>query len=277
MTKDLYKTLEISPDASYEEIKKSFRRIAMLCHPDRHMHNPHAEEQFKEINYAYSILIDEEKRGRYDLYREFLNYSDRMGISLSGYHEKILEDLLFHTAFPGFGKIAEDFFGEQGPFHRLHPLFTLSKSSILFFQRISRFMEKEPYLSPKEHFSRLRSLGKGFRKKTEGPFRAYKQKKSKRPVFNGSRPTEFQEKNGKVDFSRVSEEDIEWILPLTVKEATEGLHMQLSFAQGPDWERILLRVPSGIKNGMRLRVKNKGHMSKKTGKRGDIYFCVSIR
>ena len=65
MSKSLYETLEVSPNATSDEIKKSYRRLARKYHPDINKEKD-AEEKFKEINAAYEILSDEQKRKQYD-------------------------------------------------------------------------------------------------------------------------------------------------------------------------------------------------------------------
>jgi molecular chaperone DnaJ/curved DNA-binding protein len=70
-TKDLYDVLGVDEDASTEEIKKAYRTLARKHHPDRNPDDPNAEEKFKEIQKAYSILSDEEKRQQYDAQRRF--------------------------------------------------------------------------------------------------------------------------------------------------------------------------------------------------------------
>lgn len=65
MSKSLYTTLELSPGASEAEIKKAYRRLARQYHPDVNK-DPKAEEKFKEINAAYEVLSDKEKRAKYD-------------------------------------------------------------------------------------------------------------------------------------------------------------------------------------------------------------------
>jgi DnaJ-class molecular chaperone len=67
MAKDYYKTLGVSKDASEEEIRKSFRELAKKYHPDVSK-EPNAEEKFKEIQEAYAVLSDKEKRQQYDTY-----------------------------------------------------------------------------------------------------------------------------------------------------------------------------------------------------------------
>ncbi|HAJ71442.1 MAG TPA: molecular chaperone DnaJ [Methylophilaceae bacterium] len=66
--KDYYEVLGVNKDASEEEIKKAYRKLAMKHHPDRNPDNPKAEEQFKEAKEAYEMLSDEQKRAAYDQY-----------------------------------------------------------------------------------------------------------------------------------------------------------------------------------------------------------------
>ncbi len=64
--RDYYEVLGVNRDASDEEIKKAYRKLAMKFHPDRNPDNPKSEEQFKEAKEAYEILSDKQKRGAYD-------------------------------------------------------------------------------------------------------------------------------------------------------------------------------------------------------------------
>ena len=65
---DLYKELELERDATQEEIKKAYRRLARKYHPDKNQSDPHTTEKFQAVSYAYSILSDPEKRRKYDKY-----------------------------------------------------------------------------------------------------------------------------------------------------------------------------------------------------------------
>lgn len=66
MNKDYYKILDLNKDASVEEIKKSYRRLSMKYHPDKNNGDEDSTNRFKEINEAYSVLSDPDKRRQYD-------------------------------------------------------------------------------------------------------------------------------------------------------------------------------------------------------------------
>jgi len=93
--KDYYGILGVHRDAAEADIKKAFRQLALKFHPDRNPENKEAEEKFKEINKAYSCLIDPEKRANYDRF----GTAEGVGAGFSP----------FGT---GFGDVFEDIFGD---------------------------------------------------------------------------------------------------------------------------------------------------------------------
>lgn len=107
---DYYQTLGVSRDASADEIKKAYRKLALKYHPDRN-DSDSAEEQFKKISEAYEVLKDEEKRAAYDNYGHsaFQGGGFQSGGG-GGFHDPFD---LFREAFGnrGGGSIFEEFFG----------------------------------------------------------------------------------------------------------------------------------------------------------------------
>lgn len=105
--RDYYEVLGIERGASADEIKKAYRRLARKHHPDVNQSNTEAEDQFKEINEAYGVLSDPEKRGMYDRFgHEGVNFNGRgpgSGFGFDGFGD-----------VSGFGDIFEMFFGGGG-------------------------------------------------------------------------------------------------------------------------------------------------------------------
>ena len=105
MAKDLYAILGVSKDATDAEIKKAFRRKARELHPDVNK-APDAEDRFKELNEAYDVLSDANKRAQYD---RFGTIPGAAGGPAGGYNVDF-EDI-FGGGFGGMGDIFSSFFG----------------------------------------------------------------------------------------------------------------------------------------------------------------------
>lgn len=110
MAKDLYEILGVSKDASDSEIKKAFRRRARELHPDVNK-AADAEDQFKELNEAYDVLSDSNKRAQYD---RFGTIPGAAGGGYGGGSGYVDFDDLFGAGFGGMGDIFSSFFGGQG-------------------------------------------------------------------------------------------------------------------------------------------------------------------
>ncbi|MCJ7833308.1 MAG: J domain-containing protein [Deltaproteobacteria bacterium] len=106
--KDYYKTLGVGKKATEEEIKKTYRKLAMKYHPDRNKGDKKAEEKFKEISEAYAVLSDKEKRKQYDTFG-----SD--GFQQRYSQEDIFRGFDFSNLFKefGFGGGFENIFGQR--------------------------------------------------------------------------------------------------------------------------------------------------------------------
>lgn len=103
---DYYKILEISKTTDKDGIKKAYRKLALKYHPDRNQNDKNAENKFKQINEAYQVLSDDERRSIYDKY-------GKAGLDNSGFSSKDFGDI-----FGDLGSIFEGVFGQNFGFKK---------------------------------------------------------------------------------------------------------------------------------------------------------------
>ena len=114
--RDYYEVLEVTRTATGEEIKKSYRRLAVKFHPDKNPDDPQAEEQFKELGEAYDVLMDDQKRAAYDRFGHAAFAQGNAGAGAGGFHDPfdLFREVFGGAAAGGAGGIFEQFFGGAG-------------------------------------------------------------------------------------------------------------------------------------------------------------------
>src|SRR5580704_14975908 len=87
--RDYYEVLEVTRSASVEDVKRSYRKLAIKFHPDKNPNDPHAEEKFKELGEAYDVLMDADKRAAYDRFGHaaFAQGTAGAGARGAGFHD----------------------------------------------------------------------------------------------------------------------------------------------------------------------------------------------
>ena len=89
-----YEALGVEKSASQDDIKKAYKKLAMKYHPDKNPNDKAAEEKFKEVSEAYSVLSDESKRSSYD------TYGHAKGHEFQSHSQQDMEDI-FNSVFGG--------------------------------------------------------------------------------------------------------------------------------------------------------------------------------
>src|SRR5216684_4495525 len=112
--RDYYEVLGIARNATGEEVKRAYRKLAVKVHPDKNPDDPRAEEKFKELGEAYDVLMDADKRAAYDRFGHAAFAPGGIGFGREAFHDpfEIFREVFGGTGFGG--GIFETFFGGAG-------------------------------------------------------------------------------------------------------------------------------------------------------------------
>jgi curved DNA-binding protein len=269
MSKSLYKTLEISENATEAEIKKAYRKLARQYHPDINK-EAGAEDKFKEINAAYEILSDKEKKAQYDRAgdgmfggQNFHDFSRSHGGGGSADLDEILRSM-FSGGGGGFGGGSFGGGGFGGGFRQQEPNLDIESSvTIPFIVSIlggshsvavngERFDIKIP--AGVKNGEKMRVKGKGHAQGGRAGDLFLK--------INVALSSEYEREENDL----VKNFDV----PLYAALFGEKIAIQTLDKE------IKLKIPQNTKNGQRFRVKEMGAMDRQTKVRGDLYLRANI-
>jgi molecular chaperone DnaJ len=257
MTKrDYYEVLGIGRDASPEDVKRAYRRLALKYHPDRNPGEQAAEEKFKEAAEAYSVLGEPGKRSTYDRFgfdglrgEGFTGFSG-FDASIFGDFEDILGSLF------GFG----DFFGTRTGRRRSNPQRgrDLALELEISLEEAAAGIEKEININRAEHCPDCR--GSGMQPGT---------KKAACPTCNGRGQMRYQQ--GFFTISRTCSH---------CHGAGEIITAPCSECRGSgrvkQKRKLTLRIPAGIEDGSRLRIEGQGEAGESAAAPGDLYAVIRV-
>ncbi|MBU1221424.1 DnaJ domain-containing protein [Myxococcota bacterium] len=306
--KDLYSILGVSRNASDDEIKKAYRELAKRYHPDKNADNPAAVEKFKEVNSAFEVLGDAEKRKLYDEFgematkpgfnpdqaRQYASAGQNAGRwNFSGSENFSSQDdflnFIFGDVFSSFGKARSRSAGLKGE--------DIEKEIWLDLKQAVNGDQVELALTNHESCRMCRGVGRtkssgichicsgtGIIKNTRNikvniPPGAEEGKKIR--LRGHGNPSQYGGMDGDLLLSiRVKEHpyfrrdgsDVHYVLPITVEKALVGSKVSVETPLG---KTVLITIPKGSNGGTILRVKGHGTQCR-AGNCGDLIIHLNI-
>lgn len=248
--RDYYEILGVDRNATDEELKRAFRKLAFAYHPD---HNPDdgAEEKFKEVNEAYEVLSDSDKRTAYDRF----GHDGADGLFSRGFEG---------FNFGGFGEIFEAFFGGATTSARQAPQrgADLHYGITITFEEAAFGCEKEISISRIENCSLCNGVG----------------------CKPGTQPTRCPNCDGAGQVRRTQQSIFGRFTTNTICSQCHGegriITDPCSRCRGAGKEKckreILVKVPAGVDDSSRIRLNNEGEAGLKGGPPGNLYVTLSV-
>jgi len=273
MSKSLYETLDVAADASAEEIKKAYRRLARKYHPDINK-DAGAEEKFKEINAAYEILSDAQKRQQYDQYGDNMfggqNFHDFANAQGGANLDDILRSIFGGGGGGGFGGFSSGGRGGFGSFGSggfggfSEPDLDVSAKIIIPFN-VAILGGKHSLSYNNESFDVKIPAGI----KNGEKMRVKEKGKS----FQGQKGDLILsvEVASSPEYTREGD-DLVKSIDLPLKTALFGGKIAVDTL----YKEITLKVKEDTKNGQKFRVKEYGALNRKTQSKGDLYLVANI-
>lgn len=259
MASDYYSALGVAKNASQEEIKKAYRKLAIQYHPDKNQGNPEAEKKFKEINAAYDVLKDPSKRANYD---RFGTEADQFSAQGSG------------GGFHGFGggdfgqtfsDIMDDLFGVGGANRRsTHTSFQQPGSDIRVNIEITL---EEAFLG---HTATINFNSSVACESCHGNGSSNNTKPSVCTTCSGHGQIRMQQGFFTVErtCARCAGSGYTIANPCKVCQGQGRVRKQRS---------LDVKIPSGVDEGTRIRLNKEGESGLRGGPAGDLYVFISVR
>jgi len=257
--RDYYEVLGVERTVEIEEIKRSYRRLAIKYHPDKNPNDKAAEDKFKELGEAYEALSDPQKRAAYDQYGHaaFDARSRGGGRGPGGFHDPAD---IFREVFGGAGSIFEDLFGggRSDPSQTQHGA-DLRYDMEITFEEAAQGTEKEISLHKNDRCEVCAGSGSeaGTKSKPCATCGGRGQVLSSRGIFSIAQTCPRCEGAGRV-------------IEKPCKACRGAGRMEQT-------SRIKLRIPAGVDTGSRLRSSGNGEAGLRGAPPGDLYVVLHVR
>ena len=265
MSKSLYETLGVSENASADEIKKAYRKLARKYHPDINK-DESAVDKFKEINAAYEVLSDEEKKVQYDQYgdqmfggQNFHDFASGQGAGVD--LDEILRQM-FGGGGGGFGGAQGGFGGFSGGFGG-PDLDMQARITIPFMVSVTGGKHNVSANGQSFDIKIPAGIKSGETMRVRGKGKQYQGQAGDLLIHVEVASSDEYERKG---------DNLYKTFDVPLKEALFGGKIAI---QTPEKE-VSLKVPQNTKNGQKFRLKGKGVPDRKTAMKGDLYLVANV-
>ena len=263
MAKSLYETLEVNENSSADEIKKAYRKLARKYHPDVNK-DPGAEDKFKELNAAYEVLSDAEKKQQYDQHGDSMFGGQNFHDFAQGQGSNVDLDEMLRQMFGG-----GQGFGQQGGFgggfggHQEPDLDTSAQLTIAFDVSI---LGGKQHVSINNHSFDIKipeGIKDGQKIRAKGKGKSYQGQSGDLILKINVAHTPDYERD---------EDTLTKSFDVPLKTALFGGKIEIKTIH----KDITLKVPKNTKQNQKFRVKELGVLNRKAGARGDLYLKANI-
>ncbi len=268
MSNSLYETLGVTSSASESEIKKAYRKLARQYHPDVNK-DAGAEDKFKEVNAAYEVLSDKEKRAKYDQFGDQMFGGQNFHDFARGQESNVDLDDILRNIFGGGGGAAGGFGGGgfSGGFHqqRQQPINLDVEAHVVVPFSVAVLGGKHSVSMQGESFDIKIPAGikTGEKMRVRGKGKQAQGRSGDLYLKIDVAPSQ--------DYTREGD-DLVKVFDVPLVSGLFGGKVAVETLE----KEITLKVPQNTKNGQRFRVKEMGVINRKTSQRGDLYLKANI-
>ena len=262
---DYYEILGINKDASEAEIKSAFRKAAKQYHPDLHPGDAEAEKKFKEINEAYEVLSDPQKKAQYDQFgHAAFDPTQAQGGGFNGAGFGGFEDIFSAFTGGGFGGFGSGFGGSSSARRNAPVAGSDLRYNLTISFEEAAFGTKKEILVPREE--NCAACGGTGAKKGTSPVTC--------SVCVGSGQVRSQQNTMFGSFSTVRPCDACGGTGKIIKEPCPECKGRGRVNKS---KRIVVNIPAGIDNGQILTMRGEGEAGLRGGPAGDLYISITVR